>query len=284
MLPGSRMLAEGRGWSVKDLVCTAGPQDSPFEERNDHVSIAVVLTGSFGFKSARGAVVFSPGSLLLSGAGETYECSHEHSIGDRCLSFQYDTRFFERIAVDSTGRAQITFPIHRLPQLPSLLPLVALAYLGLIRAPSVDFEEFALELAGRVLTTCSETSPSSEAATTYDERRIATAIRFIELHFAQPISIGGLARLVGLSPFHFLRTFRRVAGITPHQFLLRRRLREAAWLLRTSARPVLDIALDSGFGDLSNFNHSFRATFGTNPTKYRVSSPGALPRLADHPA
>lgn len=276
---GARLLAEGRGWRAKDLICTAGPQDPPFEERHDHVSIAVVLNGCFKFRSARGAVVFSPGSLLLSGARETYECSHEHSIGDRCLSFQYETAFFERLAVDCTKRARITFPVHRLPQLPFLVPLVALAQLGASQPSLINFEEFAYDLAAQILTTCFGISPTYGAPTTHDERRVAAAVGFIEEDFAQPITIGGLAQLVGLSPFHFLRTFRRVMGITPHQFLLRRRLREAAWRLSTSAEPVLNIALDSGFGDLSNFNHSFRATFGTSPTRYRV-----LTHSSDHSA
>ena len=104
-----------------------------------------------------------------------------------------------------------------------------------------------------------------------DERRIATAVRFIETHFRRQLSLEELSALVGISPYHFLRTFRQVVGLTPHQFLLRKRLREAALLLRTTGESVLDIALDAGFGDLSNFNHTFRAAFGTSPTKYRAS-------------
>jgi AraC-like DNA-binding protein len=49
------------------------------------------------------------------------------------------------------------------------------------------------------------------------------------------------------------------------------RLRDAALRLRTTREPVLGIALDAGFGDLSNFNHTFRAAFGITPTKYRAS-------------
>ncbi|HMB27190.1 MAG TPA: AraC family transcriptional regulator, partial [Blastocatellia bacterium] len=103
-----------------------------------------------------------------------------------------------------------------------------------------------------------------------DERRIATAVRFIELHFRRPLSLEELSALVDISPYHFLRTFKQVIGLTPHQFILRRRLSEAALRLRTTAEPVLDVALDAGFGDLSNFNHTFRAAFGTTPTEYRA--------------
>lgn len=265
-------IASGHGWRVKDVVCTAGPDDSPFEEKNDYFSIAVVMGGSFKYRSARGSVVLSPGSLLLGSADESFECSHEHGSGDRCVSFNYDADFFERLAADSAGcGASLKFPVHRLPEAPSFIPLIAEAQLGLHRPRSVDFEELALELAGRVLTTLDGETVSMKGPTLRDERRIATAVRFIELHFRRALSLEELSALVGISPYHFLRTFKQVVGLTPHQFLLRRRLREAALRLRTGSESVLDIALDSGFGDLSNFNHTFRAAFGTTPTEYRAN-------------
>jgi len=74
-----------------------------------------------------------------------------------------------------------------------------------------------------------------------------------------------------LSPYHFLRTFERLTGVTPHQYILRARLREAALRLAEPGR-VLDIALDCGFGDLSNFNRTFRAEFGVSPRIFRLQS------------
>ncbi len=264
-------IVSGHGWRVKDVVCASGPDDSPIEEKNDYVSIAVVVAGSFKYRSRRGSVLLSPGSLLLGNADESFECSHEHGSGDRCVSFNYEPAFFERLAADSASKgASLKFPVHRLPELPSLIPLTAEAQLGLHLPQSVNFEELALELAGRVLTTLDGAPVSMRGPTIRDERRIATAVRFIELHFRQPLSLEELSALAGISPYHFLRTFKQVVGLTPHQFILRRRLREAALRLRTSAEPVLDIALDAGFGDLSNFNHTFRAAFGTTPTKYRA--------------
>ncbi|HEU0178863.1 MAG TPA: AraC family transcriptional regulator [Blastocatellia bacterium] len=266
-------ISSGHGWLVKDVICDAGPDDSPFEEKNDYVSIAIVVAGSFKYRSARGSAVLSPGSLLLGSADESFECGHEHGSGDRCVSFNYATAFFERLAADSAVKgASLNFPVHRLPELPSLVPLTAEAQLGLHRPRSVNFEELALELAGRVLTALGASPVLVKGPTIRDERRIATALRFIELHFRQPMSLEELSALVGISPYHFLRTFKQVVGLTPHQFLIRRRLREAALRLRTTTESVLDIALDAGFGDLSNFNHTFRAAFGTTPTNYRASS------------
>jgi AraC family transcriptional regulator len=57
--------------------------------------------------------------------------------------------------------------------------------------------------------------------------------------------------------------------VTPHQYLLRLRLQRAAFRLRIEPAKVVDIALESGFGDVSNFNRSFRAEFGVTPRIWR---------------
>ena len=81
--------------------------------------------------------------------------------------------------------------------------------------------------------------------------------------------MGDLAREAGLSPYHFLRTFERLTGVTPHQYVMRARLREAAMRIVAESGKVLDIALDCGFGDISNFNRAFRTEFCVSPRAYR---------------
>jgi AraC-like DNA-binding protein len=77
------------------------------------------------------------------------------------------------------------------------------------------------------------------------------------------------------SPFHFLRVFRRVLGVTPHQYLLRVRLRHAARLLAQGPdRAVTDVAYDVGFADLSNFTRSFHRAAGVSPRAFRDAARG----------
>jgi AraC-like DNA-binding protein len=78
-----------------------------------------------------------------------------------------------------------------------------------------------------------------------------------------------LAEEAKLSPFHFLRTFAAVTGTTPHQYMRRMKLRAAAVRLSSSETKIVDVAFESGFGDVSNFNRAFRAEFGVTPTTYR---------------
>jgi AraC-like DNA-binding protein len=89
---------------------------------------------------------------------------------------------------------------------------------------------------------------------------------------AAPHKLTGLASMARMSPYHFLRSFRAVTGVTPHQWLLRARLRAAAERLAASREPVTRIAFDVGFEDLSNFTRSFRAEFGASPRQYRFAA------------
>jgi AraC family transcriptional regulator len=77
-----------------------------------------------------------------------------------------------------------------------------------------------------------------------------------------------------MSAFHFLRVFSSVVGVTPHQYLLRARLRRAARLLAGSDRPVTDVAYDVGFGDLSNFVRTFHRAAGVSPRGFRRMAHG----------
>jgi AraC-like DNA-binding protein len=105
---------------------------------------------------------------------------------------------------------------------------------------------------------------------------VTQAVRTIERHRDTPLDLRSLALESRLSPYHFLRAFSRLTGLTPHQYVLRTRLREAALRLTDSGSAditkVLDVALDCGFGDVSNFNRAFRAEFGVNPRTYRLQA------------
>ena len=101
-------------------------------------------------------------------------------------------------------------------------------------------------------------------------RRIQEAIVFIEANFASRMTREEVARVAGLSPFHFSRLFHALVGLTSHQYLLRCRLRNAQELLSTSEeRSVADIAAEAGFADQAHFARHFRRAFGNSPQEFR---------------
>jgi AraC family transcriptional regulator len=253
-------------------VCTSGPQDRPFEERHTHFTIAIVLAGGFQYRSARGRGLMTSGSLMLGNEGDCFVCGHQHGEGDRCVSFWYAADYFERLAADAGARGRpAAFSVPRLPPLPMLSPLVARAGAGAIGA-GVPWEELAVTLAASTVKTAAGISSNQDRFPPNTEARVARAVRAIDRYPSAPLTLGHLARQAGLSPYHFLRTFERVTGITPHQYVRRARLREAGTRLVAEPGKVLDLALDSGFGDVSNFNRAFRAEFGMSPLAFRRTS------------
>ena len=110
--------------------------------------------------------------------------------------------------------------------------------------------------------------------TARDRRRAVETALWLDAQSDQPIDLDDAAAQAGVSPFHFLRLFSRVLGVTPHQYLVRSRLRHAARLLTEDDRDVTDIAYDVGFGDLSNFVRTFHRAAGVSPLKFRQASRG----------
>ena len=264
-----KLMAEGDGWRGLDIVCTAGPHDRPFQERHAWQSISIVLSGTFTYRRDRGPSLISPGSILLGSVGHDFECSHEHGEGDRCLSFQFDEQLFERIAREA-GASRAAFNHDRLPPLRALAPLTARAAAGISRQGSL--EDLAFDLAVTVLQLEGETLGNPIAVAMRDHSRVAEVLRHMEAHPEEPHTLPRLAEIAGLSRYHFLRTFKSVTGVTPHQWLLRTRLRDAARRLLSSRAPITEIALEVGFDDLSNFIRSFRTEFGISPRQYRSKS------------
>jgi AraC-like DNA-binding protein len=264
---------------VEDVLCTAGPQDRPFEEQHSQVCIAIVTAGSFQYRSAAGRELMTPGSIFLGNAGQCFECGHEHGTGDRCLSFHYTRDHFEELAAGTGVRgAKAVFRPLRLPPLRALSPLVARAGAALAGAGKVSWEELSVQLAAQTIQLAAGLSPGPNDAPPAAVARVTRVVRMIERYPESSHKLRDLSREAGLSTFHFLRTFESLTGATPHQYVLRMRLRRAAVRMSHEPGKVVDIALDCGFGDVSNFVRSFRAEFGVSPRAYRLRARGkALP-------
>jgi AraC family transcriptional regulator len=265
----TRTVADGDGWSVEDVICTCGPEHRPFEEQHTAVRVAIVAAGTFQYRTKRAPDLMAPGGLLLGNVGQSFECAHDHGRGDRCVSVAYSPDYFERLAYDA-GVKSGRFAVGRIPPLRMFGRLASRAFAAVSSPHSpLVWAELTAELAARAVTVAAgapshgPTTPSAVLA------RVTRSIRRIERDPARALSLPELAHDARTSPYHFLRGFREVTGITPHQFILRARLRQAASRLARTSDGIVDVALDSGFGDVSNFNRTFRTEFGSSPRAYR---------------
>lgn len=260
----ARTLASGRDWSISEVVCGAGPEDRPFEEQHGLTAIAVVVSGTFQYRSVTGDELMTPGSMLLGNAGECFCCRHEHGRGDRCVSFSYSPEWFEQIA-----EAAAHFRLPRLPAVRATAPLVTKAAAFLAGAEGMSAEELSVQMAAETARLAAGFERPGSAAEPSSLARVSRVIRMIDEAEGDALDLTALSGIARLSPYHFLRVFEGITGTTPHQYVMRSRLRRAAVRLRTQRTSVLDIAFDCGFGDVSNFNRAFRTEFGLSPRAFR---------------
>ena len=268
----SRQLAAGDDWAVEDVICTYRPSDASFEERHARYRVALVGVGTFQYRGHGGRELMTPGSLLLGNACDSFECGHEHGSGDRCLAFGYSQGAFERLAHDAGVRGRPRLHRSRLPPLNGLAPLVADACAAWVEPGRVAFgfwEELGVRVAAAVAKLAANPARAPRGPANA-ERGVARAVRLIERDPSAALALPDLAREAKLSRFHLVREFARVTGLTPHRYVVRTRLRNAAVRLATGEERVIDVAMTSGFLDVSNFNHAFRAEFGTTPLAHRA--------------
>ena len=114
-------------------------------------------------------------------------------------------------------------------------------------------------------------------------RRLCLARELLREEREPALSVTEVARTVQISPFHFIRQFEAVFGVTPHQFRIQTRLDTARHLLATGQYSVTDVCMEVGFSSLGSFSALFARRLGDSPTAYRrrvrasVQVPGTIP-------
>lgn len=254
--------------SVVEHVCRG--DDARSAEMHSRWSLSYVRRGSFSCQCRGRRFQLVPGSFLVGRPGDDFVCTHElHEGGDECLAF-----YFEPELVEELAWRKPRWESGAAPPLAELASLGELAQAGLEQAHDIAVDELGLVLAGRYIDLAVGTQRERVRPTAADERRAVRAALWIEARSSEPLTLADAAAAAGSSPYHFLRSFAAVLGVTPHQYLVRCRLRHAARLLAEPERAVTEIALDVGFADLSNFVRSFRRAAGVAPLAFRRAAHG----------
>lgn len=101
------------------------------------------------------------------------------------------------------------------------------------------------------------------------QARLSRARRLVAQHLAEPVDLDRMAREAHYSRYHFLRTFRQTYGETPGEYLRRKRMEQAWFLLSETELSVTEVCFAVGFSSLGSFSDRFRKTFGRSPDRFR---------------
>jgi len=115
-------------------------------------------------------------------------------------------------------------------------------------------------------------------------RRLCRARELLAEETEQPLTIREVARRSRISPFHFIRQFEALFGLTPHQFRIQARLDRAKRLLATGGHSVTEVCMEVGMSSLGSFSNLFARRVGATPSAYQgqaraaTEEPGVLPK------
>ncbi|MND62359.1 Virulence regulon transcriptional activator VirF [compost metagenome] len=230
-----------------------------------HFSIGAITGGHSHYLNQRSLQEVGPGSLVLMNPEEVHACNPIADQPWSYLMFYLDTDWL-RSQQEEAGLGSEFRPFDMTASRDPLL-YQGLQHLHhqLVEAPDPLAREVACHLFSRQL--LARLTPAS-----WDDRppqHLQRAAELMQDDSASPLSLAELSAVAGLTPSHFVRAFSHHYGMTPHAYLLDRRIRHARTLLK-QGQPLAEVALASGFADQAHFQRQFKRRVAATPGQYRT--------------
>jgi len=251
----------------------------------EYTEVAIVLSGRSSVgrigNGRRHRAFAQPGTVWICPTG-TYE--REIEVGDKieCLHVYLPETLVGEAALQGYGvdpaRVELAYaggvvdqPIHQIG-----MSLVDLLTRDFEPTDRLWVDGMRTALAGRLLNAYSVDRWQAPRQTpSLDHKRLKRVTDYIDAHLANELSLAVLAAEACLSPFHFSRLFSDATGVSPHRYVIDRRVEAAKADLALDRSTLVEIALDLGFGSQDNFSRVFRKKTGLTPGQYRNVCRGA---------
>ncbi len=252
--------------------------------KHTELEISLILGGEGIYKTSRGDVDIKRGDILLFSTNE-FHCITDISTPEmQILNLHIQPSFIWNIGNSYIGNGYLKIFFspnehfsNRLPRDNPHNPAVC-KHIEAIRR---EFEEarpdyeaaVKAELLSMLILLRREYGMTDEATQEFlsapDYTGIIRAMNYMDKNYTQDITLEEIAEEAGLSKSYFCTVFRRLNGLTPWEYINIRRVNRALELLRTTDDNILDIALQCGYNNTSNFNRIFRSVTGQTPKAYR---------------
>jgi AraC family transcriptional regulator len=285
MRANTRLLHDSPLAAVEDFRCNH--RDGDLLELEHQAKFAVIFTrnGAFEYRLGKLASAIHSGVLLLENANTERRVGHYGALKDNCtaIELKHDA-FFNLVTGLSNGKKSNRSPIAKgfpasvLPTSPRFDSLHSLIFnAGQTSFPGVTLRIDALIVeVFREIAKAFDASPRLQPTNSLDRRtrefyleNIDRAKTLMQVRFREELSLSNIARVAGISLFHFGRIFKDLTNFSPHQYLLWLRLEHAGLLLHNTSLSVTEICFESGFNSLEHFISTFTRLYGVSPGKYR---------------
>lgn len=231
---------------------------------HDEFGIGVIAAGAQRSWSGMGLVEAGPGDVIMVNPGEMHDGLPLGDKPRRWRMLYFDAgRVAEELAQEGIQRLDLLRPVAR-------DPLLARQFLRLFTRLTSDGagplarEAHLLRLLMRMFQRHGTARPSGAPMSA-----VAKALQRLNAAPEEPVSLAELAALSGVSRFQLLRGFAREVGITPHAYLVQRRVLTAQQLLAAGRRPV-EVAAQAGFADQAHMTRAFVRQLGITPARFRA--------------
>lgn len=273
------------GWNtiLLDAFVTHGAQEESYCSITPDVVVSVGLAGAWDLSvklNGRWAsAVLHSGSVNIGTGGEPVEMRWRNRHAN--VPFRIATAYVPPILLEEATdyfRRPGQRVDHRIPS--SLVindQVIASTVRAMMEATERGFCELYGEQASRWLATHlvhahgHTYDPASDTRNigTISDIRLMRVIDYMRANLASPMTITELANVAAVSPFHFCRLFSSAVGMSPHRYLVDRRMQKAEALLRATEISLTEVATECGYFRANAFSIAFQRRYGHTPAAYR---------------
>lgn len=231
-------------------------------------SLSVAEAGVGIHETRQGKQYLTPGCILVVNVDETHSSSVPAGYTYSSRSLRIDPVLLSTLLQQITGRRQETIQLQQ-PVIyhQALASQIRSLHSSLGEAGSrLEKEGLLLDTLAK-LYACYAREGLKSAAPGKEDTSVSRVCEYLQDCFQENVSLAQLAAIAGLSPFHLARVFTKETGVPPHTYQLQVRLKKATDLL-AAGKPLVEVALATGFCDQSHFQKAFKRKFGLTPGKY----------------
>lgn len=230
---------------------------------HDEYSIALITSGTHNFTCNKDNYNAMPGDIRLINPGDIHVCKSKLW---GYITFTPDNNFVEAFSESCQKELHnITFtnPVIHNQKLAKLF--ITLNQASKEWEDELMAENILEELVVNLISSYSNNSLNNKEIS-YSSKKLSQSIEYMKSNFHENLKLENLAKISGLSKYHFLRKFKEEYSMTPHSYLLQIRIQKAKNMLLQN-KPLTEIAQSCGFSDQSHFTRVFNKIFGMSPKK-----------------